>query len=154
MAGTSAWVGPTSLAVLALDRENHLHPTPGLASRVAGGRRYLIRHECQGGGWNHGATSALGYQSAAYPATTGMALAALRGTHGRAIDESVALALRCLEQCRSADAWNWLRIGLAAHRRMPAAYTPPAGLACRTVAELATGILADRAVAGESAFWI
>jgi hypothetical protein len=154
IAGTAAWVTPTALAILALDRENRLHPAPGLASRIAAGRQYLIHHECQGGGWNHGATSALGYQSGAYPETTGMALAALRGTHGRAIDESLTMALRFLERCRSADALNWLRLGLAAQDRMPEGYMPPSGITCRTVPEIATGILADRAVAGESAFWI
>jgi len=154
VAGTAAWVSPTSLAILALDRENRLQPAPGLGSRIAAGRHYLLSHECQGGGWNHGSTNALGYQSGAYPETTGMALAALRGVAGRVVDESLALALRFLAECHAADAMNWLRLGLAAHGRLPAGYTPPVGLACRTVAELATGILADRAVAGESAFWI
>jgi hypothetical protein len=96
----------------------------------------------------------LGYETGAYPETTGMALAALRGCQGRATDQSLAVALRFLGQCRSADALNWLRLGLAAHGRMPAGYTPPSGIAYRTVPEVATSVLADGSAAGKSAFWI
>jgi hypothetical protein len=154
MPGSAAWVIPTSLAVLALDRENRLRPAPGLAARIAEGRQFLINRMCKGGGWNHGSVRALGYETSAYPETTGMALAALRGSHGRVTDQSLEMALRFLDQCRSADALNWLRLGLAAHGRMPEGYTPPPGIAYRTVPEVATGVLADGAVAGRSAFWI
>jgi len=152
--GSAAWVSPTSLAILALDRENRLHPAPGLASRIEAGRRFLINRMCKGGGWNHGSVRALGYESAAYPETTGMALAALRGCRGRETDQSLDLAVRFLDECRSADALNWLRLGLAAHGRMPGGYTPPAGITYRTVPEVATSILADGALGGKSAFWI
>ncbi|HEY9141746.1 MAG TPA: prenyltransferase/squalene oxidase repeat-containing protein [Bryobacteraceae bacterium] len=152
--GSAAWVSPTSLAILALDRENRLHPAPGLASRIAEGRRFLINRMCKGGGWNHGAARSWGYESDAYPETTGMALAALRGIHGRETEQSLELAVRFLEQCRSADALNWLRLGLAAHGRMPEGYSPPPSIAYRTVPEVATSVLADGAVAGKSVFWI
>ncbi|HEY1221138.1 MAG: prenyltransferase/squalene oxidase repeat-containing protein [Bryobacteraceae bacterium] len=152
--GSAAWVSPTSLGILALGRENRLHPAPGLESRIDEGRRFLINRMCKGGGWNHGSTRALGYESSAYPETTGMALAALRGCHGRETDQSLAVALRFLDGCHSADALNWLRLGLAAHARMPAGYTPPPGIAYRTVPEIATCVLADGAVAGKCAFWI
>jgi hypothetical protein len=109
---------------------------------------------CKGGGWNHGSVRALGYETGAYPETTGMALAALRGAPGRETNQSLDMALRFLDQCRSADALNWLRLGLAAHGRMPEGYTPPASIAYRTVPDVAMGVLADRAVAGKSAFWI
>ena len=152
--GSAAWVSPTSLAVLALDRENRLHPAPGLASRIDAGRQFLINRMCKGGGWNHGSTRAFGYETGAYPETTGMALAALRGCHGPQTDQSLALALRFLDQCHTADALNWLRLGLAAHGRMPDGYRPPSGITYRTVPEVATCTLADGAVAGKSAFWM
>lgn len=151
--GSAAWVSPTSLAILALDREHPLRPAPALASRIAEGRQFLFTRTCKGGGWNHGSTRAYGYESGAYPETTGRALAALRGCHGRETEQSLAVALRFLEECRSADALNWLRLGLAAHGRMPAGYTPPPGIRYRTVPEVATSILADGAVAGKSVFW-
>ncbi len=152
--GTAAWVSPTSLAILALDRQNHLHSTPGLVERIGQGRQFLINRVCKGGGWNHGATRALGYECEPYPETTGMALAALRGRHGPQVDQSLVLALSFLGQCRSADALNWLRLGLQAHGRMPAGYAPPPGIRYRTVPEIATSVLADDAVAGKSALWI
>jgi len=152
--GSAAWVSPTSLGILALDRENRLRPAHGLESRIDAGRQFLINRMCKGGGWNHGSTRAFGYETGAYPETTGMALAALRGYRGQQTDQSLAVALRFLEQCRTADALNWLRPGLAAQGRMPEGYTPPSGIAYRTVPEVATSILADGAVAGKSAFWI
>jgi hypothetical protein len=152
--GNAAWVSPTALAVLALDRENRSHPAPGLASRIDEGRRFLSVRMCKGGGWNHGATRALGYESGAYPETTGMALAALRGRHGPAMEQSLTLALRFLAECHSADAMNWLRLGLTAHGRLPAGYQPPSTLDYRTVPEVATSRLADGAVAGQSVFWV
>jgi len=151
--GNAAWVSPTALATLALDRENRLHPAPGTASRVERGRRFLLNRMCQGGGWNHGATRALGYQAGAYPETTGMALTALRGCHGPELDQSLELALRFLDHCRSADALNWLRLGLAAHGRLPQGYQPPPGIVYRTVPEIATSRLADEASGGNSVLW-
>jgi hypothetical protein len=151
--GSAAWVSPTALATLALDGENRLHPAASLASRVEAGRRFLFNRMCKGGGWNHGATRALGYESGPYPETTGMALVALRGCAGAETDQSLSVALRFLDQCRSADALNWLRLGLTAHGRMPQGYEPPSGIIYRTVPEVAICALADEAVAGMSVFW-
>jgi len=152
--GSAAWVSPTSLAVLALGMESRLHPSPELTTRIDAGRRFLLNRMCKGGGWNHGSVRALGYESDAYPETTGMALAALRGLHGQETEQSLQLAQRMLRECRSADAMNWLRLGLAAHGKLPDDFTPLAGVTYRTVPEAATSILADRAVAGRSAFWV
>ncbi|MGO9227616.1 MAG: prenyltransferase/squalene oxidase repeat-containing protein [Bryobacteraceae bacterium] len=151
---SAAWVSPTALAILALDRENRLHPATSLATRVDAGRRFLFNRMCKGGGWNHGATRALGYESGPYPETTGMALAALRGCSGPESNQSLTVALRFLDQCRSADALNWLRLGLTAHGRMPQGYVAPSNIVYRTVPEVATSVLADGAVAGNSVFWI
>jgi hypothetical protein len=152
--GSAAWVAPTALAILALDRENQVHPEPGLASRVAAGRRFLLARMCKGGGWNHGSSKSMGYEAGAYPETTGMALTGLRGDHGPETEQSLALALRFLDQCRSADALNWLRLGLMAHGRLPDGYRPPPDIAYRSVPEVATSMLVDGAAAGKSAFWV
>jgi len=133
--GTAAWVGPTSVAMLALQKEYARRPARALLTRIDEGQRFLLRRICRGGGWNHGAARALGYESSAYPETTGMALAALRGVRGAAIDSALQLAEKFLGECRSADALNWLRIGLMAHGRLPEGYCPPADLTCRTLPE-------------------
>jgi hypothetical protein len=133
--GTAAWVGPTSLAILALQKEDMRKPAPELKARIDEGRKFLLRRMCQGGGWNHGSVRALGYESSPYPETTGLALAALRGVRGPATETAIAVAEKFLSECRSADAMNWLRIGLMAHGRLPVGYCPPANLTCRTMPE-------------------
>ncbi|HUI55824.1 MAG TPA: prenyltransferase/squalene oxidase repeat-containing protein [Bryobacteraceae bacterium] len=150
---TAAWVGPTSLALLALDKEGRRHPTPGLGERVSEGRRFLISRVCQEGGWNHGSVRALGYESAPYPETTGMALAAMRGVRTAEVERSLAVALRFLSQCRSADALNWLRLGLLAHGELPASYCRPSEIECRTLPEASFQLLVDEVQQGCNLFW-
>lgn len=141
--GAAAWVAPTSLALLALERE--LRRSQGrntrIQKRLDEGRRFLLNRTCRTGGWNHGSVNALGYPADAYPETTGMALAALGGCRASQVDRSLVLARGFLESCRSADAFNWLRLGLAAHDRLPASYTPARELRFRTVPEIAVDAL-------------
>lgn len=141
--GAAAWVGPTSAAVLALDRESKLRPSPEISARVLTGRQFLLAHTCAAGGWNHGAITAWGENMAPYPETTGMALLALRGMRAPDIDRSLIAGEKFLDT-RSADAQNWLRLGLSAHNRLPSNYQPPAGIAYRTVPEVALNFLAYR----------
>ena len=115
--GAAAWVGPTSLAIIALEKEHARRPTEAVRRRMDEGRRFLMRRMCVNGGWNHGSVRALGYESTPYPETTGMALAALRGVRGREVEKSLDVAACFLRECRSADALNWLRVGLLAHGR-------------------------------------
>ena len=133
--GAAAWVGPTSIAMLALEQEQARRPSAAIRTRLEEGRRFLLRRMCQGGGWNHGSVRALGYESTPYPETTGMALAALRGVRSDAMRSALDVAERFLGECRSADALNWLRIGLMAHGRLPGGYNPPVALTCRTLPE-------------------
>jgi hypothetical protein len=151
--GAAAWVGPTSLAILALEKEMGRRPTPDIRRRVDQGRGFLLRRMCQGGGWNHGSVRALGYESTPYPETTGMALAALRGVRSRETDHALNVADRFLSECRSADALNWLRIGLLAHGRLSDSYCPPAQVACRTLPETSMEMLVAGTQRGTSFFW-
>jgi hypothetical protein len=152
--GTAAWVGPTSLAILALDKEQRRKPSSGIRERIEEGRRFLLRRMCGEGGWNHGSVRALGYESHPYPETTGMALAALRGVAERQVPLSIEMAHRFLRECRSADACNWLRLGLLAHGALPAGYCPPAEIAYRTLTETSLDLLAAEAQKGRELFWI
>jgi hypothetical protein len=108
---------------------------------------------CMGGGWNHGSARALGYEADPYPETTGMALAALRGVRSPAIERALGVAGRFLSECRSADALNWLRIGLMAHGRMPDGYCPPPELARRTLPETSLDMLVARSRNTKDIFW-
>lgn len=144
--GTAAWVSPTALAILALEQDCRRIPQPGIQRRVDAGREFLLRRICQGGGWNHGSVQPLGYPSTAYPETTGVALAALSGVPGPKMRESLALAHRFLAECRSADAWNWLRLGLLAQGQLPAPLPDRPDLKRRTVPVIALDFLINNAI--------
>ncbi|MDR3702178.1 MAG: terpene cyclase/mutase family protein [Candidatus Sulfopaludibacter sp.] len=143
--GTAAWVGPTSIAVLALMKEESRNSSGTLRERIEEGQSFLLSRICKGGGWNHGSSNALGYAAHPYPETTGMALAALRGRQHPKIGQGIQVALQFLSVCRSTDALNWLRVGLGAHDRLPAGFCPPADLAQHTIPETSLSVLVDSA---------
>ena len=151
--GAAAWVGPTSLALLALQKELEGHPSAKVRQRVADGQRFLLSRMCIEGGWNHGSVRALGYESSAYPETTGMALAALHGVRDPRVEKSVALAQRFLGECRSADECNWLRLGLLAHGKLPSGYCRPERIACRTLTETSLDLVVAAAQQGREVLW-
>jgi hypothetical protein len=151
--GAAAWVGPTAVAIIALAREDRRRPLVGIRERAEMGRRFLLLRACKDGGWNHGAPRPLGYESKAYPETTGMALTALRGVNAAEVKRGFQIALQFLGECHSADAQNWLRLGLLAHGELPRDYCRPARLACRTVAETSLDLLLTEPGAGERFFW-
>jgi hypothetical protein len=147
---TAGWVAPTSVAILALDKQCRRQATPEFQKRLDEGRQFLLERMCKGGGWNHGSTSPLGYPTSPYPETTGLALAALHGVRARQIELSVPLAQRYLSECRSADAWNWLRLGLFAQGGLPADPVPARNLTFRTVPEIALDLIVQQALDGRN----
>ncbi len=147
---TAAWVAPTSVAILALEKACRRQPNPNFQKRLDEGRRYLLERMCNGGGWNHGSTTPLGYPTNPYPETTGLALTALHGVHAPQIEVSVPLAQRYLSECRSADAWNWLRLGLLAQGRLPAKAVPAAELRFRSVPEVSLDVIVQAALDGRN----
>ncbi|MGD0496811.1 MAG: hypothetical protein ABSC23_00075 [Bryobacteraceae bacterium] len=151
--GSAAWVGPTSLAIIALQKEALRGPSSSIRERIDSGRRFLLSRVCEEGGWNHGSMHALGYASRPYPETTGMALAALRGVKSPQIGRSIETATRFLAECRSADALNWLRMGLISHGRLPVGYCPPPALAWRTLSEVSLTLLTAEVAQGKGPFW-
>jgi hypothetical protein len=151
--GASAWVGPTSLAILALEKEGRLRPSAEIARRVAEGREFLVARACHEGGWNYGAAQALGYQSEPYPETTGMALAALRGVDAPQVRRAIGLARDFLAKSHSADAINWLGLGLMAHGGLPEDYCRPEGVECRTLPETSLAMLIGEVRKGRDVLW-
>jgi Prenyltransferase and squalene oxidase repeat len=151
--GAAAWVGPTSIAILALHRENRRKPSPEVQARITEGHQYLLSRTCAAGGWNHGSSQSLGVYGAPYPETTGMALTALRGVNAPEVRRGVELAQRYLADCRSADEINWLGLGLMAQGGMPAGYNRPADVECRTVPEMSLAMLMDEAQKGREVLW-
>ncbi len=64
---TAAWVAPTSLTILALEKIDRVLKRPDVEARIESGRQFLLIRMCEDGGWNHGASRALGYEAASYP---------------------------------------------------------------------------------------
>jgi len=151
--GAAAWVGPTSIAILALDKENRRKPSPEIQKRIESGRRFLLGRMCGEGGWNHGSLRGAGYETRPYPETTGMALAALRGVVSPKVDRALAVARSFLDECRSADALNWLRLGLLAHGQLPEGFCPAAPVAYRTLPETSLALLVAGGQRGREFFW-
>ena len=141
--GTAAWVGPTSIAIVALRRAARLGNSPALRERLESGRQFLLARTCHEGGWNHGSARTLGYESRPYPENTGMALVALAGVKAPEVERGLAAARQFLAECHSADAHNWLRLGLQAHGHMPADYCVPM-LNYRTTPETALDLLIEQ----------
>jgi hypothetical protein len=146
---TAAWVSPTALSILALEKFQQDNPNPRLAERIEGGRQYLLSRVCADGGWNHGSSRALGYESNSYPETTGVVLLALHGVKSPKIPRAIETARKHLAQCRSAEGVNWLKLGLLAHGQAidGSPDWPP-----RTVPESALAAIADAAGRGKNIF--
>ena len=140
--GTAAWVGPTSIAILALQQAVRRNPSAALTERIASGQQFLLARMCKEGGWNHGSVRPLGYEGRPYPETTGMALAALGGAKAPELDRGLAVARQFLAECRSADACNWLTLGLRAHGQAPRSANPPR-VTYRTTPETALGMVVN-----------
>jgi hypothetical protein len=144
--GAAAWVIPTSFGILAFERaiRHQDGPKGELQERVEAGRKFLLGHMCADGGWNHGASKALGRDGDSYPETTGIALLALNGVTGdkavaAQMERAKAAARKHLAVCRTAEGIAWLRMGLAAHGEDVAAAFQPV---CRTNMDLALMSLA------------
>jgi len=153
--GTAAWVGPTAISLLALEKlekRGGQADSDGLRKRIQEGRSFLLARRCHDGGWNHGSTHALGYDSDSYPETTGMALLALHGTAGPEVTQGLLRGQQHLAACQSSEASSWLRLGLGAHGR-PNSNTDGTPLPMHGgVMEIALAALADAAQLGRNAF--
>lgn len=144
--GSSAWVVPTAWTIIALQHVYRRHPEPEIQERLQHGRKFLLSRQCRDGGWNYGASRALGYDADSYPETTGIALLALRGERSAAVVRAVDRAMAMAPACSSNDAYAWLTLGLAAHGR-PIPESVLTGH--HSTPELALHLLASRTVAGK-----
>lgn len=155
--GTAAWVGPTALSILALEKlekRGGVADSASLRKRIDQGRGFLLARRCRDGGWNHGSTRALGYDSDSYPETTGLALLALHGVKNPAIAQGLARGERHLAASRSSIASSWLRLGLGAHGGRNQVAADAGNLVPRRdgVMETALAALTDAAQAGRNPF--
>lgn len=143
---TAAWVLPTALTILSLQKVNRRWARADIQNRIEMGRRFLLAKMCEDGGWNHGSSRALGYEADSYPETTGLALLALHGVQSPKLVKAFAAAERHLRQCRSTEGLSWLLLGLLAHSRSVKERSP--GAPARTVVDASLSVLARNALRG------
>jgi squalene cyclase len=146
---TAAWVSPTALTVLALEKVNRRLNRADVEDRRRTGRAFLLEKMCEDGGWNHGSSKALGYEAKSYPETTGLALLALHGAQSPKLGKGIAAAQRHLRTCRSAEGISWLQMGLHAHSQ-PADLPDDRPIICRNVLDSSLGVIARAAMAGKN----
>jgi hypothetical protein len=149
--GTSAWVTPTALSILALRKAAQLDNSPQIRARLDMGASYLLAHACSDGGWNYGAARALDYDASSYAETTGVALLALAGRHSAEIVKACGWAQSRLFACQSSEAESWLRLGLLAHGQLPVDNRVSMRIP-RTVQNTALALLATAAAQGRNPF--
>jgi hypothetical protein len=148
--GTSAWVTPTALAMLALRKAVQFRPDGEIRRRLEMGRSFLLAHVCSDGGWNYGCTRAMGYDAPSYPETTGVALLALHGVEVPQVRRACDWACAQWETCRISEAQSWLRLGLLAHGRLRPDEAPPCQQ--RSIQNAALALLAAAAEQGRNVF--
>jgi hypothetical protein len=147
---SGSWVTPTCFGVLALEKRSRVLGSAQPQQRCAAGREYLLTHRCRDGGWNHGSTRALGYDSDSYPETTGQALLALHDAPRERIASGIEKARAHVGQCRSVEALSWLRLGLSAHGE--AVVDVPVLHGHGSVPEHALTLISEAAVNGRNVF--
>ncbi len=150
---TAAWVSPTAFSILALRKMATRYPERAgeIRQRIDDGELYLAARRCADGGWNHGSSRALGYDSPSYPETTGLALASLKGAPPDLLRSSIAAAESHWRSCRSLEATRWLELGLLAQNRRVAGEPKPYQ-ATRTLLtqELAIDVITTSALQGRN----
>ena len=151
---TAAWTTPTTIAILALAKEDRRRPDGTLKDRILSARRFLLTHRCIDGGWNHGAIRALDVDALSYPETTGTALLAfagnVAGVDPASVAPSIARAEAWWNDCPSCEAESWLMLGLRANGRTKTELATR--LKPRTVQDLALRILAESGDQGTRIF--
>ena len=149
--GTSAWVVPTALSILALRKALRDQSSPAIRRRLDLGCSFLINSACSDGGWNYGCPRALGHDAPSYPETTGVAILAASGIQSRQVRQACTLAQKQLLVCRTSEAQSWLRLGLLAHSQLPPRAAALA-LPNRTTQSAALALLASTAEQGRNIF--
>ena len=148
--GAAAWVSPTSISILALEKARRYQNAGGIQARIETGRQFLLDRICRDGGWNYGRSNVLGVDAPSYPETTGQALLALNELQSSKLGKALIAAQEQARQCQSAEGLSWLQLGLQAHGVVPVGPLRP--LVARHVVDSALGILAKAALNGRNIF--
>jgi len=118
-AGTSPWVEPTALTLMALQAAGY-----GGHQRVAEAVRLLLDRQLPEGGWNYGNTTVFGQVLHPLPESTGMVLTALGPQVPRhAVQKSLDFLDDRVTGLKTPWSLGWGLLGLSAWGRRPTAAT-------------------------------
>jgi hypothetical protein len=120
VAGTTSWVIPTALALIALQqtRQRGYNKTARLTERVELGTSMLLDRMCPSGGWNSGNGVAFGVPLAPHIDATSIALLALtRHEKEPGVQRSLHWLVNRLAGCPSPYSLAWGVLASAAYRR-------------------------------------
>jgi hypothetical protein len=148
--GAAAWVSPTAISILALEKAGRYQAAASIHQRIAVGRQFLLDRICLDGGWNYGRSSVLGAEAPSYPETSGQALLALNQVKSPKLDKALAAAQQHAGGCQSSEGLSWLRLGLQAHGIVAPA--PARELHCRNILDSALLVVALAALRGRNVF--
>lgn len=109
---TSAWIEPTSHALVALKRAAPHVNGNELRRRVTLAEGMILRRRCADGGWNYGSRSALGVDLPSYPETTALALLGLQSCADADLSEDLSRARVLWQRCEARLGRAWLAISL------------------------------------------
>jgi hypothetical protein len=113
--GTSSWVEPTGLAMMALRIAGY-----GDHQRVQEGTRLLLDRQLPHGGWNYGNTLVFGEELRPMPLSTGIALNALKNqTSLESIQVSLIYLKNRVSTLRTPRSLGWSLLGLGAWQSRP-----------------------------------
>jgi hypothetical protein len=117
VAGTHSWIEPTAYAIMALRATGDAGH-----QRVREAVHLVLDRALSGGGWNYGNQRVFGKTLHAFPATTGIALAALTGeTPHPSIEAGLQYLEAELGSVRAPLSLSWGLIGMRAWNALPAA---------------------------------
>jgi hypothetical protein len=108
--GTSAWIEPTALTLLALKKSLERRRNSAVAARVRDGEELILSRRDHDGGWNSGNPNVLKYDLPSYPETTALALLGLQGRSREELAAPIEAARRFSAACKSSLANAWMTI--------------------------------------------
>lgn len=117
--GTSAWIEPTAMTALALQKTLEWRPDSRVRDRLREGQELILSRRGKDGGWNCGNPNSLGIDIGSYPETTGIALLGLQGRKRGELDSALAVGRRYLAHDPSPLAEAWLSIALRCYGEAP-----------------------------------
>lgn len=113
--GTSAWIEPTALTIVALKKSLERRRDSGVAARVREGEELILSRRDHDGGWNSGNPNVLKYDLPSYPETTALALLGLQGRSRQELAGPLETARGYYSGCKSSLAKAWLTIAFRCH---------------------------------------